>query len=73
MKQAFCAEAIGTLFLVMKVVGSGIMADQLSGGIAGLALIGNTLATRAMLIMLITILGPSLGHISTPLLPLHDV
>ena len=73
MKQALCAEAIGTLFLVMTVVGSGIMAIQLSGGIDGLALIGNTLATRAMLVVLITILGLSLGHISTPLLPLHFV
>ena len=45
----------------MTVVGSGIIADQLSGGIDGLALIGNTLATRAMLIVLITILGPVSG------------
>ena len=61
MKQALCAEAIGTLFLVMTVVGSGIMANQLSGGIDGLALIGNTLATGAMLVVLITILGPVSG------------
>ena len=61
MKQALCAEAVGTLFLVMTVVGSGIMADQLSGGIDGLALIGNTLATGAMLVVLITILGPVSG------------
>ena len=37
MKQSLCAEAIGTLFLVMTVVGSGIMANQLSDGIDGLA------------------------------------
>ena len=61
MKQALCAEAIGTLFLVMTIVGSVIMADQLSGGIDGLALIGNTLATGAMLVVLITILGPVSG------------
>ena len=73
MKQALCAEAIGTLFLVMTVVGSGIMADQLSGGIDGLALIGNTLATGAMLVVLITVLALSLRHLSTPLLPLHYV
>ena len=60
-KQALCAEAIGTLVLVMTVVGSGIMADQLSGGIDGLALIGNTLATGAMLVVLITVLGPVSG------------
>ena len=61
MKQALCAEAIGTLFLVMTVVGSGITADQISDGIDGLALIGNTLATGAMLVVLITILGPVSG------------
>ena len=61
MKKALCAEPIGTLFLVMTVVGSGIMADQLSGGIDGLALIGNTLATGAMLVVLITVLGPVSG------------
>ena len=70
MKQALCAEAIRSLFLVMTVVGSGIMANQLPGGIDGLALIGNTLATRAMLVVLITILGLSLGHISTPRPPI---
>ena len=37
MKQALCAEAVRTLFLVMTVVGSGIMAYQLSGGIDSLA------------------------------------
>ena len=61
MEQALCAEAIGTLFLVMTVIGSGIMADQLSGGIQGLALIGNTLATGAILVVLITILVPVSG------------
>ena len=45
----------------MTLVASGIMADQLSGGIHGLALIGNTLATEAMLVVLITILGPVCG------------
>ena len=73
MKQALCADAPGTLFLVITVVGSGIMADQLSGGIDGLALIGNTIVTGAMLVVLITIWVLSLGHISTPLLPLHYV
>ena len=60
MKQALCAEAIWTLFLVMTVVGSGIMADQLSGGIDGLALFGNTLATGAMLVVLTTNFGSCL-------------
>ena len=61
MKQALCAKAIGTLFLKMTIVGSGIMADQLLDGIDGLALIGNTLATGAMLVVLITILDPVSG------------
>ncbi|MDP7376312.1 MAG: aquaporin, partial [Alphaproteobacteria bacterium] len=61
MKQALCAEAKRTLLLVMTVVGFGIMADQLSGGIDGLALIGNMLATGAMLVVLVTILGPVSG------------
>ena len=46
---------------MMTVVGSGIIADQLSGGIDGLALLGNTLATGAMLVVLITILSPVSG------------
>ena len=61
MKQALFAEALGTFFLVMTVAASGIMVDQLSGGIDGLALIGNTLSTGAMLVVLITILGPVSG------------
>ena len=61
MAQKLCAEALGTLILVMTVVGSGIMADQLSGGIDGIALIGNTLATGCILVVLITIFGPVSG------------
>ena len=61
MKKALCAEPIRTLFLVMTVVGSGIMAEQLSGDIDGLALSGNTLATGAMLVVLITVFGPVPG------------
>ena len=41
----------------MTVVGSGIMAEQLSGGSDGLALIGNTLATGCILVVLITLFG----------------
>ena len=61
MKQTLCAEALGTLILVTTVVGSGIMAEQLSGGIDGLALIGNTLATGCILVVLITLFGPISG------------
>ena len=56
-----CAEMLGTFMLVLTVVGSGIMAEQLSAGIDGLALLGNTLATGCILIVLITILGPVSG------------
>ena len=61
MAQKLCAEALGTLILVMTVVGSGIMAEQMSGGIDGIALIGNTLATGCILVVLITLLGPVSG------------
>lgn len=54
------AEALGTLILVATVVGSGIMADRLTEDTA-LALIGNTLPTGAILVVLITILGPISG------------
>ena len=61
MPQKLCAEMLGTFMLVLTVVGSGIMAEQLSAGIDGLALLGNTLATGCILIVLITILGPVSG------------
>ncbi len=54
------AEALGTALLVATVVGSGIMADTLDGDVA-LALLGNTLPTGAILVVLITILGPMSG------------
>lgn len=54
------AEALGTCLLVGTVVGSGIMADALTEDVA-LALLGNTLPTGAILVVLITILGPISG------------
>src|SRR5258706_10864086 len=54
------AEALGTALLVATVVGSGIMAETLTGDTA-LALLANTLATGAILVVLITILGPISG------------
>lgn len=51
------AELVGTALLVATVVGSGIMADRLAAGNDGVALLGNTLATAAMLFVLITIFG----------------
>ena len=55
------AEFVGTALLLATVVGSGIMAERLAGGNVALALLGNTLATGAMLYVLITILGPISG------------
>lgn len=55
------AEAIGTAILVATVVGSGIMADRLAGGNQAVALLANTLATGAILVVIITILGPVSG------------
>jgi glycerol uptake facilitator-like aquaporin len=53
--RRLAAEALGTFFLVMAVVGSGIMADQLAGGNEALALLCNTIATGAVLVVIITI------------------
>jgi glycerol uptake facilitator-like aquaporin len=55
------AEALGTAVLVAAVVGSGIMADKLAGGNQAVALLGNTIPTGAILVVLITILGPISG------------
>ena len=55
------AEALGTALLVATVVGSGIMAERLAGGNQAIALLGNTIPTGAILVVLITILGPVSG------------
>jgi glycerol uptake facilitator-like aquaporin len=60
-KRAVFAEALGSFFLFATVIGSGIMAEQLAGGNIAVALLGNTLATGAMLFVLITMLGPVSG------------
>lgn len=59
-QRAF-AEGLGTAFLLAAVVGSGIMAQKLSGGNNALALLGNTLPTGAILVVLILIFGPVSG------------
>jgi glycerol uptake facilitator-like aquaporin len=59
--QRLCAEALGTAFLLAAVVGSGIMAQRLADGNVALALLGNTLPTGAILVVLITIFGPLSG------------
>lgn len=61
MSKRLWGEALGSFFLFATVVGSGIMAEQLSGGNVAVALLGNTIATGAMLYVLITMLGPVSG------------
>lgn len=55
------AEGIGSAMLFATVIGSGIMAERLAGGNVAIALLGNTLATGAILFVLITMLGPISG------------
>ena len=55
------AESLGSAFLLIAIVGSGIMAERLSGGNTGLALLANALATGAALYVLITLFAPISG------------
>jgi len=55
------AEALGSLLLLAIVIGSGIMGDRLAGGNDAIALLGNTLAAGAGLVVLITVFGPLSG------------
>jgi glycerol uptake facilitator-like aquaporin len=59
-QRVFC-EWLGTALLLATVVGSGIMAERLAGGNLAIALLGNTIPTGAILVVLITILGPVSG------------
>lgn len=59
--RRLAAEALGTGLLLATVVGSGIMAEALAGGNVAIALLGNTLPTGAILVVLITMLGPVSG------------
>jgi len=61
MKRKLLAEFIGTAMLLIGVVGSGIMAENMSGGNNGIALLANAIATGAMLYVIITVLGPISG------------
>jgi len=60
------AEGLGSFFLFPAMIGSGIMAERLSGGNVAIALLGNTLATGAILFVLITMLGPISGAHMNP-------
>jgi glycerol uptake facilitator-like aquaporin len=70
--RRMAAEAIGTAFLLATVVGSGIMAERLSGGNVAIALLANTLATGAGLVALILTFGPISGAHFNPAVTLAD-
>jgi glycerol uptake facilitator-like aquaporin len=59
--RKLAAEGLGTAFLLMAVVGSGIMGERLAGGNSAIALLANTLATAAALTVLIAIFAPVSG------------
>ena len=64
------AEGLGTAFLLAAVVGSGIMGERLAGGNVALALLANTLATGAMLVVLVVTFGPISGAHLNPVVTL---
>ena len=68
--QKLFAEMVGTAFLLATVIGSGIMADNLSGGNDAIALLGNTIPTGAILYVLITMFGPVSGAHFNPVVTL---
>lgn len=59
--RRLAAEALGTAFLLAVVVGSGIMGERLAGGNDAIALLGNTIATGAALVVLILVFGAISG------------
>lgn len=61
LRERLTAEFVGTALLLATVVGSGIMAEKLSGGSVGLALLANAIATAGVLYALIAALGPISG------------
>lgn len=61
MLRKLIAEWLGTFSLLATVIGSGIMAERLAGGNVAIALLGNTIPTGAILVVLITIFGPISG------------
>ncbi len=70
LKRRLVAEGLGTALLVAVVVGSGIMGEQLAGGNAAIALLGNTLATGAALVVLILIFSQISGAHFNPVVSL---
>lgn len=64
------AECLGTAFLLATIIGSGIMAAKLAGGNTAITLLGNTIPTGAILVVLISTLGPISGAHFNPLVTL---
>ena len=73
MMRRLLAEALGTMFLLIAVVGSGIMAVRLSGGNDGVALVANAIATGGALIALISAFGPISGAHFNPIVTLFEL
>lgn len=72
LSRRLVAEFIGTGFLVAGVVGSGVMGERLAGGNVAIALLANTIATGAALIVLILTFGPISGAHFNPAVTLVD-
>lgn len=70
MSRRVVAELVGTAMLLAIVIGSGIMGERLSSGNSAIALIGNTLATGAGLVVLIQMFGPVSGAHFNPVVTL---
>ncbi|MDG2523330.1 aquaporin family protein [Caulobacter segnis] len=68
--RKLAAEVLGTALLLAAVVGSGIMGERLAGGNTAIALLGNTLATGAALVVLIWVFGPISGAHFNPAMTL---
>src|SRR5258708_2298112 len=69
-QRQLAAEAMGSLLLSATVIGSGVMAERLSAGNAGVALLANTGATVAILAVLIRLFGPVSGAHFNPVVSL---
>ena len=72
LNRRLVSEAVGTAMLLAAVVGSGIMAERLSGGNQALALLANTMATGAVLVALILAFGPISGAHFNPAVTVAD-
>jgi len=70
--RKIAAEAVGTIFLLMAVVGSGIMGERLAGGNVAIALMANAIATGAALVAIILTFGPISGAHLNPAVTLAD-